>query len=143
RFLVWLEQIFEENPENITVASPKSWKSQLYIGVNTIDALAEVLREKARQTRQYLLLDCCFAAAAFRSFQGGPDQTAIAKTLDAFQVQARSSGFPAKGTVLLCSSDQISLSLLLPDASCTMFSHALLEVLRKGDLHRPLQLSLR
>ncbi len=108
-----------------------------------IDALAEVLREKARQMRRYLLLDCCFAAAAFRSFQGGPDQTAITKTLDAFQVQARSSGFPAKGTVLLCSSDQKSPSLLLPDESCTMFSHALLDVLRNGDLHRPAQLSLR
>ena len=32
-----------------------------------IDALAEVLREKARQTRRYLFLDCCFAAAAFRA----------------------------------------------------------------------------
>ncbi len=108
-----------------------------------IDALAEVLREKARQTRRYLLLDCCFAAAAFRSFQGGPDQTAITKTLDAFHVQARSSGFPRKGTVLLCSSDQKSPSLLLPDESCTMFSHALLDVFRNGDLHRPPQLSLR
>jgi len=39
--------------------------------------------------------------------------------------------------------DQKSPSLLLPDESCTMFSHALLEVLRKGDLHRPAQLSLR
>lgn len=108
-----------------------------------IDALAEVLREKARQMRRYLFLDCCFASAAFRSFQGGPDQTAITKTLDAFHVQARSSGFPGKGTVLLCSSDQKSPSLLLPDESCTMFSHALLDVLRNGDLHRPLQLSLR
>jgi hypothetical protein len=108
-----------------------------------IDALAEVLREKARQMRRYLFLDCCFASAAFRSFQGGPDQTAITKTLDAFHVQARSRGFPGKGTVLLCSSDQKSPSLLLPDESCTMFSHALLDVLRNGDLHRPLQLSLR
>jgi hypothetical protein len=108
-----------------------------------IDALAEVLREKARQMRRYLFLDCCFASAAFRSFQGGPDQTAITKTLDAFHVQARSSGFPGKGTVLLCSSDQKSPSLLLPDESCTMFSHALLDVFRNGDLHRPLQLSLR
>jgi hypothetical protein len=108
-----------------------------------IDALAEVLREKARQTRRYLFLDCCFAAAAFRAFQGGPDQTAITKTLDAFHVQAKSSGFPRKGTVLLCSSDQKTPSLLLPDESCTMFSHALLDVLRNGDRHRPPQLSLR
>lgn len=108
-----------------------------------IDALAEVLREKARQARRYLFLDCCFAAAAFHSFQGAPDQTAITKTLDAFAVQARSNGFPRKGTVLLCSSDQKSPSLLLPDQSCTMFSHALLDVLRNGDLHRPPRLSLR
>ncbi len=84
-----------------------------------IDALAEVLREKARQTRRYLFLDCCFAAAAFRFFQGGPDQTAITKTRDAFHVQARSRGFPRKGAVLLCSSDQESPSLLLSDESCT------------------------
>jgi tetratricopeptide (TPR) repeat protein len=108
-----------------------------------IDALAEVLREKARQMRRYLFLDCCFAAAAFRAFQGGPDQTAITKTLDAFHVQARSSGFPKRGTVLLCSSDQKSPSLLLPDESCTMFSYALLDVLKNGDLHRSRQLSLR
>ncbi len=64
--------------------------SSLRASSMAIDALAEVLREKARQTRRYLFLDCCFAAAAFRSFQGGPDQTAITKTLDAFAVQARS-----------------------------------------------------
>lgn len=108
-----------------------------------IDALAEVLREKARLTRRYLFLDCCFAAAAFRSFQGGPDQTAIAKTLDAFSVQNRSRGFPQKGTVLLCSSDHKSPSMLLPDESCTMFSRVLLDVLTNGDLHRSLKLSLR
>jgi hypothetical protein len=34
RFLGWLEQIFEEIPQNITFASPKSWKSQVDLGVN-------------------------------------------------------------------------------------------------------------
>jgi hypothetical protein len=108
-----------------------------------IDALADVLREKTRQTRRYLFLDCYFAAAAFRSFQGGPDQIAIEKTLDVFAVRARSSGFPRKGTTLLCSSAQKSSSLLLPDESCTMFSRAVLDVLRNGDLHRPQRMSLR
>ncbi|MBV9258806.1 MAG: hypothetical protein JO215_12400 [Ktedonobacteraceae bacterium] len=108
-----------------------------------MDALAEVVREKARQARRYLFLDCCFAAAAFRAFQGGPDQTAITKTLDAFAVQARSSGFPRRGTTLLCSSDQKSPSLLLPDESCTMFSYALLDVLKNGDPYRSPLLSLR
>ena len=121
----------------------RSNASSLRASGMAIDALAEVLREKARQLRRYLFLDCCFAAAAFRAFQGGPDQTAITKTLDAFAVQARSSGFPRRGTVLLCSSDQKSPSLLLPDESCTMFSYALLDVLKNGDPHRPPQLSLR
>src|SRR5947209_6020323 len=121
----------------------RSSASSLRASGMAIDALAEVLREKARQMRRYLFLDCCFAAAAFRAFQGGPDQTAITKTLSAFHVQSRSLGFPRKGTVLLCSSDQKSPSLLLPDESCTMFSHALLDILRNGDLHRPSQLSLR
>lgn len=108
-----------------------------------INALAQVLREKARQTRLLLFLDCCFAAAAFHSFQGGPDQVAITKTLDAFSVQARGRGFPRKGIVLLCSSDQKTPSLLLPDKSSTMFSHALLDVLRNGDSYRSQRLSLR
>src|SRR6266516_147395 len=36
RFLCWLEQIFGVIPQNITSASPKSWKSQNYAGVDTI-----------------------------------------------------------------------------------------------------------
>jgi DNA-binding transcriptional MerR regulator len=108
-----------------------------------IDALAEVVREKARQVRRYLFLDCCFAAASFRAFQGAPDQTAITKALDAFHVQAQSRGFPQRGTVLLCSSNQKTPSQLLPDESSTMFSSALLDVLKNGDRSRSLQLSLR
>ncbi len=108
-----------------------------------IDALAEVLREHVRQTRRYLFLDCCFAAAAFRAFQGGPDQVAIKKTQDAFSVRSRASGFPEQGMVLLCSSDHQTPSQLLPDQSCTMFSHALLTVLRNGDLSRSHPMSLR
>lgn len=108
-----------------------------------IDALAEVVREQARQARRYLFLDCCFAAAAFQAFQAGPDQIAITKALDAFQVQARSRGFPQRGTVLFCSSNQKTPSQLLPDESSTMFSAALLDVLKNGDLSRSLQLTLR
>ena len=32
RFLCWLEQIFGEIPQNITFASPKSWKGPFYPG---------------------------------------------------------------------------------------------------------------
>jgi hypothetical protein len=109
----------------------------------SIAALADILLDKARHVRRYLLLDCCFAAAAFKSFQGGPDQVALTKTLDAFHVPTKRSGFPGRGTVLLCSSDQKTPSLLLPDESCTMFSWALLEALVRGNAQRSEYLSLR
>ncbi len=109
----------------------------------SIAALADIVLDKARHVRRYLFLDCCFAAAAFKSFQGGPDQVALTKTLDAFHVPTKGSGFPRKGTVLLCSSDQKTPSLLLPDESCTMFSRALLEALVQGDAKRSEYLSLR
>jgi hypothetical protein len=109
----------------------------------SIAALADILLDKARHTRRYVFLDCCFAAAAFKSFQGGPDQVALTKTLDAFHVPTKGSGFPGKGTVLLCSSDQKVPSLLLPDESCTMFTRALLEAFVQGDAKRSKYLSLR
>ena len=43
RFLGWLEHIFEEIPQNITFASPKSWKSHLYIGVNNLTVREPVI----------------------------------------------------------------------------------------------------
>src|SRR6266705_4471639 len=39
RFLCWLEQIFGVIPQNITSASPKSWKSQNYAGVDMCSPL--------------------------------------------------------------------------------------------------------
>lgn len=108
-----------------------------------IEALAEVVLKKARWTRRYIFLDCCFAAAAYRSFQGGPDQTAMIKAQKAFHMQAKGIGTPSKGTVLLCSSNQDTPSKILPDESCTIFSRALLDVLWRGDPNRSPMLSCR
>ncbi len=36
-------------------------------------SLADTLTEKARYLRRIIILDCCFAAAAFSAFQAGPD----------------------------------------------------------------------
>src|SRR5258708_3690820 len=95
-------------------------------------SLADTLTEKARQLRRIIVLDCCFAAAAFSAFQTGPAQVAIEKAVDAFEVRQRRVGFPAKGTALLCSSSQKTPSLLLPDGSSTMFTKAFLEALAEG-----------
>jgi len=106
-------------------------------------ALADTITEKARHLRRIMILDCCFAAAAFRAFQADPAQIALAKTVNAFEVKKKGTGFPGKGVALLCSSDQKTPSLLLPDGSCTMFSKALLDALSKGSAGKKDQLSLR
>jgi hypothetical protein len=108
-----------------------------------VTALAYTLLEKARHLRRYILLDCCFAAAAFRSFQANPAQVAIEKTVDVFEVKQKREGSPQKGTTLLCSSDHRTPSLLLPDERSTMFSYAVLDALLTGDVYRPESLSLR
>ena len=61
-------------------------------------SLAETLTERARHLRRIIILDCCFAAAAFSAFQASPDQVALEKTVDAFQVRRKAEGFPTKGT---------------------------------------------
>ena len=106
-------------------------------------ALADTLREKARYLRRILVLDCCFAAAAFSAFQSGPDQVAVQKTVTAFLVDSKAVGFPTRGTSLLCSSNHQSPSLLLPDNSSTMFTKAFLDALIQGMPSRRSRLSLR
>ncbi len=108
-----------------------------------MQSLADTLTEKARYLRRIIILDCCFAAAAFSAFQAGPAQVAIEKTIDAFEVKRRGGGFPTKGTTLLCSSSQKSPSLLLPDGSSTMFTKALLDALAEGLPPQRDRLSLR
>jgi tetratricopeptide (TPR) repeat protein len=106
-------------------------------------SLADTLTEKARHLRRIIILDCCFAAAAFSAFQAGPDQVALEKTSDAFEVRRKAVGFPTKGTALLCSSSHKSPSLLLPDGSSTMFTKALLDALVQGTTPQLDRLSLR
>ena len=92
-------------------------------------SLAYTLKEQARHLRRIIILDCCFAAAAFSAFQAGPDQVALEKTIDAFRGGRKAEGFPTKGTTLFCSSDHKSPSLLLLDYSSTMFTKAFLDAL--------------
>jgi len=106
-------------------------------------ALADTLTEHARRLRRILILDCCFAAAAFSSFQAGPAQVALEKTVDAFEVKQKAIGFPSKGTTLLCSSSHKTPSLILPDGSSTMFTQALLDALAQGINTQQDRLSLR
>ena len=106
-------------------------------------ALADTLAERARHMRRIIILDCCFATAAFSAFQSGPAQVALEKTVDAFEVGQKVIGFPTKGTTLLCSSGHKSPSLILPDGSSTMFTKSFLDALVQGIPSSQEHLSLR
>jgi hypothetical protein len=106
-------------------------------------SVADTLTERARHLRRIIILDCCFAAAAFSAFQSGPAQVALEKTVDAFEVRKKAVGFPTKGTTLLCSSNHKSPSLLLPDGSSTMFTKAFLDALIQGTPSPQDRLTLR
>src|SRR5579859_4111548 len=67
-------------------------------------ALADTLKTKARHLRRIVVLDCCFAAEAFKYMQSAPDQLAIRQTTLAFEEKSKGQGFPSRGTALLCSS---------------------------------------
>jgi hypothetical protein len=121
---------------------PTREKSPRTSGISML-SLADTLTEKTRHLRRIIILDCCFAAAAFAAFQAGPALVALEKTNDAFEVKHRSEGFPAKGTALLCSSSHKTPSLLLPDGSSTMFTKALLDALAEGMPPQRDRLSLR
>ena len=112
-------------------------------GIHVV-SLAHTLKEKARFLRRIIVLDCCFAGAAFRAFQSNPAQIAIIKAIDAFDAKEKGSGeIPERGTSLLCSSGHKTPSLLSPDGNYTMFSKALLQALHTGNAYLKKNLSLR
>lgn len=89
-----------------------------------ITDLADTLQKRARNVRRFLILDSCFAGSAYKEFQAAPLSAAREKTLDVF---------PVKGTALLCSSGARDPSLAPIGAMHTMFSGALIDVLRQGE----------
>lgn len=84
--------------------------------------------------RRYVILDSCFSAAAYRSFQESPLKIASLKAEDAL---------PESGTALLCSSGPRDPSKAPPGLTHTMFTGAMIEVLRDGDRAAPPKLSLQ
>ena len=89
-----------------------------------IKTLANTLRENATHLRRYLILDSCFAAAAYASLQSAPLDLARRQTVDEL---------PPKGTALLCAAGPRDPAKTLPTQLMTMFSEAFLEALRVGD----------
>ncbi|AKT38242.1 caspase family protein [Chondromyces crocatus] len=105
--------------------------------------LAEALNRDAKFIRRYIILDSCFSAVAMSSFQTTAATLADRSLEQAFPapVNSKSNG-PVKGTALFCSSSSREASLAPPSEHYTVFSSALLEVLRNGHAAGPVLLSL-
>lgn len=88
-----------------------------------VSDLGSVIKDHATFLRKFLILDCCFSAAAYREFQSSPLEAGRAKLLVAL---------PQKGTALLCSASAQDPSLAPEALSRTMFSEGLLKALREG-----------
>ena len=94
-------------------------------GLTSIRAgdLASIIKAYARFLRKFIILDCCFSAAAYKEFQSGPLTAGRVKLLDEL---------PQRGTTLLCSASAQDPSLAPEGLSRTMFSDALLSALHQG-----------
>ena len=87
--------------------------------------MAYTLKKFATHLRKYLILDCCFAAEAYQSFQSAPGEVMVQQTLQNFD-------YAVKGTALLCASNRYEPAIALPGEKYTMFSTALLQILTEG-----------
>lgn len=88
-----------------------------------VSDLATVIKDRARFLRKFFILDCCFAASAYRELQSGPLQSQRKKVMDSL---------PTRGTTLLCSAGSQDASLAPEGLAHTMFSDSLLAALRGG-----------
>jgi hypothetical protein len=97
--------------------------------------LARTLRLGAPQQRRSVILDCCFSEAAASAFFGmaGDLNQSVAATV----AKDLKDDQPARGTLLLCSSPVGEVSMGPPNAERTLFTGAVLEVLRQGAEGRP------
>ena len=124
------------NPSSDYFLAMRSTRSaDPYLSSLPIISLSRALNEAARHLRRYLILDCCFAAAAYKTFQAdGPLSVAAGKVADAF---------PKAGTALLCASGARDPAKAPPNLDRTMFTGALLATLADGDVAAPPRLSLQ
>jgi hypothetical protein len=107
-----------------------------YLGSSlSASSLRRALREHARTARHYLILDCCFAAAAVAPYiqMSATAQAAVA------QVQ---ESFPSSGTALLCAAGASVPARAKRKATYTMFSEGLLDILNMGAPNAPEWLSI-
>lgn len=117
---------FDTSGQSAYFMAVRATHSVDYLGSSLSAAsLRRALRESAGPARQYLILDCCFAAAAVAPFiqMSAAAQSAVTQLKD---------NFPLSGTAILCAAGARTPARAPKSSSYTMFSEALIETLRNG-----------
>lgn len=109
-----------------------------------VQDLADEVKKLAAWSRRFVILDCCYAAGALKPWldaDGG-----LAKTTEqAFEHHEtrEERENPRRGTTVLCASDKYSRAMAPIGKSYTLFSGALLDVLRNGRVGGPNMMTFR
>lgn len=88
-----------------------------------VDSLVKAVKNS--HLRRYYIFDCCFAATAISDLQGTSEEDLLRNTLEDQEIQAN-------GWTALFSSGKDKVSIILPDATNTFFSEALLQALQNS-----------
>jgi WD40 repeat protein len=92
--------------------------------------LARVLRVSAPHQRRSIILDCCFSEAAAASFLGM--SSSLDQAVAAVAAKDLREKEPKRGTLLLCSSPLSEVSICPVGSPRTLFTGAVIDVLRNG-----------
>ena len=124
---------FSRNDQSYFLAVQKTREgSEGATSIRYVD-LASCIKRHVDTLRKYVILDCCFAAAAVLKIQTDVSQLVMQ------QVEYE---LPPSGTAYLCSSAAKLPSIAPPGERHTMFSGALLQCLREGVSKGPKVLTL-
>jgi WXXGXW repeat (2 copies) len=98
-------------------------------------SLGVVIKRYSKSFRVFYILDCCFAGEALRALQAGGEGVAAAAGA-ALKVEAprANSATPRRGSALLCATSKDDFALAPRGLGRTVFSDALVETLRSGDI---------
>jgi tetratricopeptide (TPR) repeat protein len=102
---------------------------ELQLSTLDMKRLAGVIKSRARLQRRYLILDCCYSAAASRAWgqSDGPAKIAMRSTLSLFPNES-----PVQGTAILSAAESDKEANALGKRGFTTFSDALLQALKMG-----------
>lgn len=92
----------------------------------SVKDLASSIATELPSLRLYFIVDCCFSGAAAKLFMSGRPMERALKSVDA-------TVGPQSGVAFLCSSPSGEVSFVLEDRSNTVFTRALINILRNGD----------